>query len=155
MPEELQLPPTLRVSGLQNDGKGVNPKDKIGAKKVSMSLIPSTALIELALAQMDGAGKYGPYNWRAEPVQALTYIDGAKRHLTDWLEGQEIAEDSGAHHLGHVMACCAILIDAQRCGMLTDNRPILGRGSRDIDEANRHLARSAGAQPARGENDPA
>jgi hypothetical protein len=30
------------------------------------------------------------------------------------------------HHLGHAMACCAILLDARETGNLADNRPTPG-----------------------------
>ena len=91
---------------------GVNPKDKIGAAKVDLTLIPAKASAHMAFALMDGATKYGPYNWRVEPVQLRTYISAAKRHLDDFLESEEVAADSLGHHLGHAMACCAIIIDA-------------------------------------------
>lgn len=73
---------------------------------------------------MDGATKYGAYNWRNKSVSASIYIDAAKRHLDLWFEGQEFASDSKVHHLGHALACCAILLDAQECGRLIDDRPL-------------------------------
>ena len=76
------------------------------------------------MAMMDGAEKYGPYNWRKISVRASIYIDAAKRHLDAWFEGQECASDSKVHHLGHALACCAILLDAQACGRLIDDRPL-------------------------------
>ena len=97
---------------------GSNPKDILGAKKVDTTLIPAVALAWEALAMMDGAGKYDPYNWRANKVIARIYVAAAKRHLDLWLEGQEEAEDSGCHHLGHARACCGILLDAQTTGNL-------------------------------------
>ena len=74
---------------------------------------------------MDGAGKYGPFNWRDNPVEAMTYIAAAKRHLGSFLEGEWLASD-GVQHLGHVMACCAIILDAKASGTLIDNRPSPG-----------------------------
>lgn len=100
-----------------------NPKDLIGAKKVSLTKIPPVALAHCATAMMDGARKYSSYNWRAKDVQADIYVDAALRHLLAWFDGEETAEDSQVHHLGHAMACCAILMDAQACGGLVDNRP--------------------------------
>ena len=104
---------------------GINPKDIIGSMKVDLDLIPGTAEVACAIAMTDGALKYGPYNWResGKPVQARVYTSAARRHLKKWFDGEEIDPDSGAHHLGHAMACCAILIDAQACGQLADNRP--------------------------------
>ena len=102
----------------------VNPKDLFGEKKVSLSKFPPVALAHGAHAMMDGARKYGAYNWRDKPVVAHIYVDAAMRHLTDWFEGEEEAPDSGVHHLGHAIACCAILLDAQEVGNLIDDRPI-------------------------------
>ena len=71
---------------------------------------------------MDGARKYGPYNWRDNAVLARVYIAAAKRHLAYWAAGEETAKDSGVHHLGHAIACLAILLDAQATGNLGDDR---------------------------------
>lgn len=110
---------------------GLNPKDLVGSTKVDLALIPSSALVATALAMTDGALKYDPYNWREQgkPVQARTYISACMRHVWKWFEGEEIDPDSGVHHLGHAIACCAILIDAQSIGQLADNRPRSGATS--------------------------
>lgn len=110
---------------------GINPKDLIGSTKVDLDLIPGPAEVACALAMTDGGLKYGPYNWREQgkPVQARTYTSAARRHLKKWFDGEELDADSGVHHLGHAMACCAILIDAQACGQLADNRPKNGTTS--------------------------
>lgn len=113
---------------MSNDGSyskatTTNPKDLLGNKKVSITKLPMVAVIHGAHAMMNGADKYGPYNWRAKDVIASIYVDAALRHLIAWLEREEIAEDSGVHHLGHAIACCAILLDAQENGNLIDDRP--------------------------------
>ncbi len=124
-----------KVVGLKNANSeiGINPKDKIGSLSVDFTLCPQSAYIEWALGHMDGATKYGPYNWRVEPIQARTYIAAAIRHLTDFLEDEQKAPDSGVHHLGHAMSCCAILIDAEACGTLIDDRPVKGNGSKRLE----------------------
>jgi hypothetical protein len=102
---------------------GHNPKDLLADKKVSLSKLPVVALIHGAHAMMNGASKYGPYNWRGNAVIASIYTDAAMRHLISWFEGEEIAKDSGVHHLGHGIACLAILLDALETGNLIDDRP--------------------------------
>ena len=99
-----------------------NPKDIHGFKKVDLSLIPDIAIYHGAHAFVDGAVKYGPYNWRDNAVQARVYIAACQRHLAYWAAGQETATDSEVHHLGHAIACLAILLDAQATGNLIDNR---------------------------------
>ena len=56
---------------------GLNPKDRLGLKKVRLSLVPPSSIIYQALAMEDGAVKYGPYNWRENKVIASIYIDAA------------------------------------------------------------------------------
>lgn len=113
-----------RVVKLRSKATTPNPKDVVGATKVSISKFPVVAILHGAMAMMDGAAKYDPYNWRAENVQAHIYVDAAMRHLFAWWEGEELAKDSKTHHLGHAVACLAILLDAQHSGNLIDDRPI-------------------------------
>lgn len=100
-----------------------NPKTRFGVAKPPLHLIPSTALAHESCAFRDGAAKYGPYNWRIDRVSASTYVAAAKRHIESWFNREEQAQDSGVHHLAHARACLAILIDAQECRMLNDDRP--------------------------------
>lgn len=107
----------------------VNPKDAVGITKVSITKFPQIALLHGAHAMMDGAGKYGPYNWRTKDIKASIYVDAAMRHLGAWFEREEIAEDSGVSHLGHALACIGLLIDAQEGGNLIDDRPPSGQNN--------------------------
>lgn len=106
--------------------KGENPKERLGRLKPDLSLIPQSVLVLEAMAMMQGAEKYGPYNWRSTKVQARTYIAAAQRHLAAWLDGEEVAEDSGIHHLAHARASLGVVMDAQLCGMMVDDRPRKG-----------------------------
>lgn len=110
-----------------------NPKDKVGMKKPPLDLIPPVALIHESIAMRNGALKYGPFNWRDEAVSARIYVGAAMRHLGEWLDGEENAPDSGAHHLGHARACCGILLDAQSIGKMVDDRPKQGRAAELIE----------------------
>ncbi len=71
---------------------------------------------------LDGELKYGPRSWRVDKIMARRYIDAAMRHMNAWAEGEEVAADSGVHHLGHARACLGILLDAQETGNLIDDR---------------------------------
>lgn len=110
------------ISGTKKYPDG-NPKTQYGMQKPMLHLIPSTALIEMSVAMTHGGAKYGPYNWRTSEVSSTVYIDAALRHLHSYLSREDRDKDSGAHHLGHVMACCAILLDAYQCRKLNDDRP--------------------------------
>jgi pyruvate/2-oxoacid:ferredoxin oxidoreductase beta subunit len=108
--------------------KDTNPKTVYGKAKPSIGLIPGPALLHIADAFKDGAVKYGPANWRDDPVSATVYIDATYRHILAWADGGEgVAADSGVHHLGHAAACLCILLDAEAQGTLVDDRPTPGR----------------------------
>jgi hypothetical protein len=100
-----------------------NPKDRVAGKKLPFGLIPSTALIELELAFLEGALKYGRYNWRVAGVSTSVYRAAMERHMRSWWEGENVDPSTKIKHLGNLMACCAILIDAEACSKLHDDRP--------------------------------
>lgn len=117
-----------------------NPKDLIGAKKLSMTALPDIAVAHGNHAMMNGSEKYGPYNWRDNDVQAKIYIEACRRHLAQWLDREETAEDSGVHHLGHAIACLAIILDAQENEALIDDRPLKAGGfNRVLNRLNKQI----------------
>ena len=120
LPAQVPDVPDMRlgVGGLPDN----NPKTRAGALKVPLHLVPPSARHYLALAFEDGAGKYGPANWRDEPVSASVYVGAAGRHLDAYWDGEDLSHDSLVHHLAHTMACCAIILDAMECGTLNDDR---------------------------------
>jgi hypothetical protein len=111
-----------------------NPKLAVGSVKQGFQSIPPSALIPLAQAMDDGARKYGPMNWRESKVVMSIYLDAILRHAFSLIDGEDFAEDSGIHHLGHIMACAAIIIDAKRLGVLIDDRHIPGDFGTYLDE---------------------
>lgn len=103
--------------------KDTNPKDAIASSKVPLWLLSPIAKAAWALAMHSGSVKYGSWNWRAAGVRASVYLSAAQRHLDAYLSGEEHDPVDGTHHLGNVMACCAILLDAKAAGKLSDDRP--------------------------------
>jgi hypothetical protein len=99
-----------------------NPKDKVGAKKAPLHLVPAALVIGVAEVMADGAEKYGPYNWREESIGFNTYLAAIERHLLALREGQDCSADSGHHHLKAIGANVAILLDAMAIGRLVDDR---------------------------------
>jgi hypothetical protein len=123
------------------DMKNTNPKDAIGGQKLPLHLWPSTATAMGCLGMLDGALKYGRANWRASGARASIYVDAAGRHLNAWFEGEDLDPDSGAPHLSHALACLAILVDAQACGLLVDDRQYPGGYRRLVGELSPHVGR--------------
>ena len=109
--------------GLKRMNAGENPKALVGRQKAPLiSPVPATSLAWLAEAHLDGAEKYGPLNWRETPIKLSDYIDAAVRHLLALKEGEDCADDSHLPHAAHVMATMSIILDAQACGTLNDDR---------------------------------
>ena len=113
--------------------KDTNPKDAIGSTKLPMHLIPGSAKAWLALAFLEGALKYGKYNWRVAGVRASIYLDAMERHLEKYKNGEWDDAQTGVPHLASIMACAAIILDAESVGKLTDDRPPKGDESDLID----------------------
>lgn len=103
-----------------------NPKNIAARNKVHLALLPAAGVIHGAHACMAGARKYGAYNWREEKIALMAYVSAAMRHLLCYVDGEEFDGDSGCHHLGHVIATCAIMLDAIERGGVIDDRPPWG-----------------------------
>jgi hypothetical protein len=101
-----------------------DPKASQAVQKPQLQLIPPSLNDEVAKALSRGAVKYGPWNWRDNKVELMTYLGAMKRHIDCLIEGEDIDPDTGAHHLGCVAAGCGIVLDARKHGTLVDNRPL-------------------------------
>ena len=112
----------------------LNPKDAIANGKIPMHLWPSTATAMGSLALLYGARLYGRSNWREAGVRASVYVSACQRHLAAWFENEDTDKDSGLPHLGHALACLAILVDADAAGKLTDDRQYPGGYRKLMDE---------------------
>ena len=104
--------------------KDTNPKDGVGSLKPSYSNVSVPVLYEVGAAMLEGARKYGGYNWRVAGIRTSVYIDAARRHLDAFWEGEDIDDDSGLSHITKAIASLTVLRDAQIQGMVqNDDRP--------------------------------
>lgn len=102
----------------------VNPKDRIGVSKWrQVFCIPPRVLWELGVAMLEGAMKYGRFNYRASGVQASIYIDAAQGHINSWIEGEDIDPDSGLSHITKAICSLVVLRDGMIEGNFIDDRP--------------------------------
>lgn len=116
---------------LTNDGhtpkdntadKDTNPKDVIGSNKLPLSIVPSTLVVFASLGFLEGALKYGRFNWRIAGVRSSIYLDALKRHIAAYENGEDNDPNTGVPHLSNAHACIGIIQDAKVCGKLTDDR---------------------------------
>ena len=99
-----------------------DPKGEAGKKKAPLNLLPPYALEQCSWVHKLGSEKYGPYNWRKTGVCASTYVAAIMRHLNAWRDGEDLDPESGISHIAHVACSCNILLDADYCGTLQDDR---------------------------------
>jgi hypothetical protein len=148
----------LRKVDTSNTG---NPKDSVGANKSPLSPVSRRVIHELGLAMLEGECQYWRHNYRASKVRAMVYIDALERHISAWVEGQDIDPKSGLSHLVKAMACLMIIRDAQLFESLTDDRPPAQADPNWMDGYNdralaivrstEHLVRGAYTESNRGE----
>lgn len=118
-----------------------NPKQALGAKRVPLGLLPAVGVIEGAKAMEFGAYHagnkhtgYGPYNFRdTGSIDLMMYLDAIERHILRLRDGEDFAPDSKVHHMGHIIADAAIVLDALYNGNLKDNRPSAGSAAKVLD----------------------
>lgn len=103
-----------------------NPKTQYGLAKPGLSKVPPLPLLAIGQVMAVGASKYGPVNWRKNPVSSSTYYDAAMRHLMAWWDGQDLDLETGISHLAHAAANLCILLDADSGPWLLDDRPPTG-----------------------------
>lgn len=115
------ITPTL--PGVSPASKPSNPKDVVGIRKVSLSVLPTPVMWEVSLGMMEGALKYGRHNYRAIGVRASVYYDATQRHLTDWWEGQDIDPASRLNHITKAISSLTVLRDAMIRDNWEDDRP--------------------------------
>lgn len=120
--------------------KETNPKDPIGASKTPASFLPPQVLWEAGLSMMDGACKYGAFNWREAAVRASVYFDAARRHLDSWFEGEDEDPDSGENHIVKAITSLIVLRDAMIMDKWNDDRPPKGKAGY-LAECNLRAAR--------------
>lgn len=151
-----ECPPHTRIVD-RRPANPPNPKQRYGDTKVNLALVPSSGVIYAALGFHDGAIKYGPFNWRQDAVEIMTYIAACRRHLDAFVDGEELSEEEiwnpsveeqwasiylGAKpHLGHAIACLMILADAISLGHVIDNRPLPGPAPALLSKWKKDLAR--------------
>lgn len=82
---------------------------KYDGEKRRYDLVPYDALEQIIEVLEYGANKYSDHNWKKceDPVR---YFTAAMRHLTAWIRGERLDQESGLPHLAHAGCCVLFLI---------------------------------------------
>jgi hypothetical protein len=115
--------------------KETNPKDAIGIRKAPLSVVPIRVIVELGLAMLEGAVKYGRHNYRVAGVRASVYFDATMRHMFAWWEGEDLDPDTKLSHITKAIASLTVLRDSMMQGNWVDDRA--PRTALFYDEANK------------------
>lgn len=118
----------------KHDAKLTNPKDLIGSDKLPLHLVPDTISVLAATAFLEGALKYGQFNWRIAGVRSSIYISALERHTRKYKNGEDSDPKTRVHHLASVIACAGIMLDAELLGKLNDDRPPRAPMTKLIDD---------------------
>lgn len=116
--------PTSAVEYIRNVKlPDANLKTAAAVGKAPFQAVPPIAYVALGKAMQNGEDKYERFNWRNAGATSSVFFNAMMRHLLDWYSGEDHAGDSKVHHLAHLMAGCAIVLDAELHGKLNDDRP--------------------------------
>lgn len=81
---------------------------KFDSEKPSYTIIPVEALTDMAKAFQHGAKKYGKHNFKAG-IEYTRLADAAMRHITQFINGENLDSESNETHIGHALASLAML----------------------------------------------
>lgn len=133
----VEIPPSTRTPG--RDVKPTNPKDIIGSDKLPLHLVPEAVEAYATLAFLEGALKYGRFNWRIAGVRFSIYLDALERHYKKLKAGEWEDQKTRVPHLASIIACAGIILDARVCGKLVDDRPPSAPVSALLDDLSKHV----------------
>ena len=109
------------VGDIHSNERGSGARANSG--KVSLSLLPLHALAGAARVMMLGTKKYAPWNW-AKGMQWSICVDCTLRHLFKWFFlGEDYDQESGQHHLDHVLCNVMFLRHYTMTYAKGDDRP--------------------------------
>jgi len=94
---------------------------KADGAKPDLTLIPREAIEEMGKALTAGAKKYSRYNYR-DGMDITRPIAAALRHTYQFLDGEDIDEETQCIHLGNAMAGLAMAIWLLKNKPECDNR---------------------------------
>lgn len=94
---------------------------KFDQGKPPMSLLSTTALVEIAKVLEFGKNKYSANNWRSG-FNWSRLLDSAMRHLTAFNDGEDKDPESGLSHLAHLGCCILFLLEFEQTHPELDDR---------------------------------
>ena len=85
------------------DDKKLESALRYNTGKPKWSLVHMHSLVPMIRVLEYGALKYEPFNWQ-KPMKRDELLDSMQRHLAALIDGNELDDESGLTHIGHIMA---------------------------------------------------
>lgn len=123
---ECAPPPKLHVGSVSFWRPPPPPKsktiaDKNDKDKTDLSLIPYVAMKEMAKALMIGEAKYDRFNY-CKGHKTSKLVAAILRHAAAFYDGEDLDPEDGQHHVGAIMANCAMILRQIELGTHIDDR---------------------------------
>lgn len=117
----------VQVEELLDDTPGTTKADlatkavKYDGGKPRMELLSPWVIMEVAKVMTYGCVKYQEHNWR-NGFNWTRPIGASLRHITAWLQNEDIDPESGLYHLAHAMCGIMFTLEHQLLEMGKDDR---------------------------------
>lgn len=118
-PVQKQAKPTMVAMQVAN-----GEFKKFDKEKDQWHLMPEAALTEVLKVLMDGAKKYGDFNWldNAHQVDIVRYMNALERHLKSFKQGGNKDAESGHYEMAHIACNALFILTMQMKNLGTDTR---------------------------------
>lgn len=90
--------------------------------KPPLAYLPSAALREIAMVQAYGAAKYGTTDNFRQGMEVRRNLSCALRHIYEYLDGNDLDNESGRNHLGHAACRLMFVLQNLKDGNAIDDR---------------------------------
>jgi len=94
---------------------------KLDDGKPPLSLMSRVWLWEVGEVLGHGAKKYAAHNWRLGLKQSRL-LDAALRHITAYMDGEDLDPESGRSHLAHASCCLMFAFEMSKTHPQLDDR---------------------------------
>lgn len=112
----------MRVGDLDSDAVGSGARANDG--KRDWSLFPLHLMDEVVGAWEYGERKYKAWNWAKGMAWSVPYACIMRHLIAYWWKGERNDQESGYHHLAHVVCNVMMLLHYERFYPEGDDRPL-------------------------------
>ena len=89
--------------------------------KPPLAILPRAGLEGVAQVMAFGAKKYDLHNWR-KGSSDIEFLNSTVRHIYKYLDGEDLDDESGLHHLAHATCDLMFILQWIADGILEDKR---------------------------------